>query len=73
MGAGIRSGQSRVELVDEVERLLAGRRPLPPVWGDILGWLRTESGLDAARVRKLEAAIEPLVRPDLDREAFLGR
>ena len=64
---------TRTALVDEVERLLAGRRPLPPVWGDILGWLRTESGLDAARVRKLEAAIEPLVRPDLDREAFLGR
>ncbi len=64
---------TRTALVDEVERLLAGRRPLPPVWGDILGWLRTESGLDAARVRKLEAAVEPLVRPDLDREAFFGR
>lgn len=64
---------TRTALVDEVERLLAGRRPLPPVWGDILGWLRSESGLDAARVRKLEAAIEPLARPDLDREAFLGR
>ena len=64
---------TRTALVDEVERLLAGRRPLPPVWGDILGWLRSESGLDAARVRKLEAAIEPLTRPDLDRDAFLGR
>lgn len=64
---------TRPALVDEIDRLLAGRRPLPPVWGDILGWLRTESGLEPARVRKLEAAIEPLVRPDLDRDAFLGR
>lgn len=64
---------TRTALVDEVDRLLAGRRPLPTVWGDILGWLRSESGLDAPRVRKLEAAIEPLARPDLDRDAFLGR
>lgn len=64
---------TRPALVDEIDRLLAGRRPFPPVWGDILGWLRTESGLEPARVRKLEAAIEPLVRPDLDRDAFLGR
>lgn len=64
---------TRPALVDEVERILTGRRPLPPVWGDILGWLRSESRLDAARVRKLEAAIEPLVRPGLDRDAFLGR
>ncbi len=64
---------TRPPLADEAERLLAGRRPIPTVWGDLLGWVRSESGLEPARRRKLEAALEPLVRPDLDRDAFLGR
>jgi len=64
---------TRPPLADEAERLLAGRRPVPTVWGDLLGWVRAESGLEPARRRRLEAALEPLVRPDLDRDAFLGR
>ncbi len=64
---------TRPPLADEIERLLAGRRPLPTVWGDLLGWVRAESGLEPARRRKLEAALEPLVRPDLDRDALVGR
>lgn len=64
---------TRPPLADEIERLLAGRRPLPTVWGDLLGWVRAESGLEPARRRKLEAALEPLVRPGLDRDALVGR
>jgi tetratricopeptide (TPR) repeat protein len=79
VSARILAGQSeargtRTALVDEAERLLAGRRPIPTVWGDLLGWLRSEAvDLPSERRRRLEAAITPLIRPDLDKDAFLGR
>lgn len=79
VSARILAGQAeargtRASLADEAERLLAGRRPIPTVWGDLLAWLRSEAGdLSPERRRKLEAAIAPLTRPDLDKEAFLGR
>lgn len=72
--AGLGEGRgTRPPLADEIDRLLAGRRPIPTVWGDLLGWVRSEAALDPARRRRLEAALEPLVRPDLDRDAFIGR
>jgi Flp pilus assembly protein TadD len=64
---------TRTALVDEAERLLAGRRPIPTIWSDLLAWVRSEANLEASQRRRLEAALEPLIRPDLDREAFLGR
>ncbi len=64
---------TRTALVDEAERLLAGRRPIPIIWSDLLAWVRSEANLEASQRRRLEAALEPLIRPDLDREAFLGR
>ena len=79
ISARILAGQAeargtRASLADEAERLLAGRRPIPTVWGDLLAWLRSEAGdLSPERRRKLEAAIGPLARPDLDKDAFLGR
>jgi lipopolysaccharide biosynthesis regulator YciM len=79
ISARILAGQSeargtRASLADEAERLLAGRRPIPTVWGDLLAWLRSEAGnLEPERRRRLEAAVAPLVRPDLDKDAFLGR
>jgi hypothetical protein len=79
VSARIIAGQSeargtRTSLIEEVERLLAGRRPIPTIWGDILSWLRSEAGeVPIERRRSLEAAITPLIRPDLDKDAFLGR
>jgi len=79
ISARILAGQAdargtRASLADEAERLLAGRRPIPTVWGDLLAWLRSEArDLDADRRRRLEAAVAPLVRADLDKDAFLGR
>lgn len=79
ISARILAGQAeargtRASLADEAERLLAGRRPIPTVWGDVLAWLRSEArDLDADRRRRLEAAVAPLVRADLDKDAFLGR
>lgn len=64
---------TRTALEDEAERLLAGRRPIPIIWSDLLAWVRSEAKLEASQRRRLEAALEPLIRPDLDREAFLGR
>jgi Flp pilus assembly protein TadD len=79
ISARILAGQAegrgtRRPLADEAESLLEGRRPIPTVWGDLLAWLRSEAAdLAPERRRRLEAAITPLIRPDLDKDAFLGR
>ena len=79
ISARILAGQAeargtRAPLADEAERLLSGRRPIPTVWGDLLAWLRSEArDVDPDRRRRLEAAVAPLVRADLDKDAFLGR
>lgn len=79
ISARILAGQAeargtRAALADEADLLLSGRRPIPTVWGDLLAWLRSEAAdLPAERRRRLEAAITPLIRPDLDKDAFLGR
>ena len=49
------------------------RRPSPAIWQEAVSWLRSESKLPADRQRKLEAAMSPLIRSNLDPEALAGR
>jgi hypothetical protein len=77
ISARILAGQTeaygtRKSIADELEALLAMRRPAPNVWQEATSWLRTEAKLPAERLRKLEAACSSLVRSNLDPEALAG-
>ena len=78
ISARILAGQTdtygtRKAVADELELLLAMRRPSPAIWQEAVSWLRTESKLPLERQRKLEAALTPLIRSNLDPEALAGR
>lgn len=78
ISARILAGQTEAygtqkSVADELEILLAMRRPSPAIWQEALAWLRSESKLPRERQRKLEAAVAPLVRSNLDPEALAGR
>jgi len=78
ISARILAGQAeaygaRKSVADELELLLAMRRPSPAIWQEAVSWLRSESKLPADRQRKLEAAMSPLIRSNLDPEALAGR
>jgi hypothetical protein len=78
ISARMRAGQTeaygtRKSVADELELLLTMRRPSPAIWQDAVSWLRSESRLPAERQRKLEAAMTPLIRSNLDPEALAGR
>lgn len=78
ISARILAGQTetygtRKSVADELELLLNMRRPSPAIWQEAVSWLRSESKLPAERQRKLEAAISPLIRSNLDPEALAGR
>lgn len=78
IGARILAGQTdaygtRKSVADELEELLAMRRPSPLIWHEALAWLRSEAKLSKEQAARLEKAIAPLARPDLDKEALAGR
>ena len=78
ISARILAGQTesygtRKSVADELELLLTLRRPSPAIWQEAVSWLRSESKLPADRQRKLEAAMSPLIRSNLDPEALSGR
>jgi hypothetical protein len=78
ISARILAGQTdiygtRKSVADELDMLLAMRRPSPAIWQEAVSWLRTESKLPLERQRKLEAALTPLIRSNLDPEALSGR
>jgi len=78
ISARILAGQTetygtRKSVADELELLLTMRRPSPAIWQEAVAWLRSESKLPADRQRKLEAAMSPLIRSNLDPEALAGR
>lgn len=78
ISARILAGQTetygtRKSVADELELLLAMRRPSPAIWQEAVSWLRSESKLPAERQRKLEAAMAPLIRSNLDPDALAGR
>ena len=78
ISARILAGQTetygtRKSVADELELLLTLRRPSPAIWQEAVAWLRSESKLPADRQRKLEAAMAPLIRSNLDPEALAGR
>ena len=78
IGARILAGQTteygtRKSVADELDLLLAMRRPSPAIWQDAIAWLHSESKLPPERMRKLEASITPLIRTNLDPEALSGR
>jgi len=78
ISARILAGQTetygtRKSVADELELLLNMRRPSPAIWQEAVSWLRSESRLPAERQRKLEAAMSPLIRSNLDPEALSGR
>lgn len=78
ISARILAGQTetygtRKSVADELELLLTLRRPSPAIWQEAVAWLRSESKLPADHQRKLEAAMSPLIRSNLDPEALAGR
>ncbi len=78
VSARILAGQTetygtRKSVADELELLLTLRRPSPAIWQEAVSWLRSESKLPMERQRKLEAAMSPLIRSNLDPEALAGR
>ncbi len=78
VSARILAGQTetygtRKSVADELELLLTMRRPSPAIWQEAVSWLRSESKLPLERQRKLEAAMTPLIRSNLDPEALAGR
>lgn len=78
ISARMRAGQTesygtRKSVADELELLLTMRRPSPAIWQEAVTWLRSESRLPIERLRKLESAMSPLIRSNLDPEALAGR
>lgn len=78
IGARIQAGQieaygTRKSVADELEELLTMRRPSPLIWHEALAWLRSEAKLSKEQAARLEKAIAPLARPDLDMQALAGR
>ncbi len=78
ISARILAGQTetygtRKSVADELELLLTLRRPSPAIWQEAVSWLRSESRLPIDRQRKLEDAMSPLIRSNLDPEALAGR
>ena len=78
ISARILAGQTesygtRKSVADELELLLAMRRPSPSIWQEAVAWLRSESKLPVERQRKLEATMAPLIRSNLDPDALAGR
>ncbi len=78
IGARILAGQTeaygtRKSVADELEELLKMRRPSPIVWHEALAWLRSEAKLTKEQAERLDRAIAPLARPDLDQDALNGR
>ncbi len=78
IGARILAGQTdsygtRKSIADELEELLSMRRPSPLIWHEALAWLRSEAKLSKEQAARLEKAIAPLARPDLDKRALAGR
>ena len=64
---------TRKSMLEELEYLQTLRRPSPLVWQEALSWLRTEAKLPPAQTRQLDAALQTLIRPGLDRDALEGR
>ena len=64
---------TRKSVADELEELLKMRRPSPLIWHEALSWLRSEAKLSKEQANRLEKAIAPLSRPDLDMQALSGR
>jgi len=78
IGARILAGQTdaygtRKTVADELEDLLMMRRPSPLIWHEALAWMRSEAKLSKEQAARLEKAIAPLARPDLDQKALAGR
>jgi hypothetical protein len=78
IGARILAGQTdaygtRKSVADELEDLLMMRRPSPLIWHEALAWMRSEAKLSKEQAARLEKAIAPLARPDLDQKALAGR
>ena len=78
IGARMLAGQTeaygtRKSVADELEELLKMRRPSPLIWHEALAWLRSEAKLPKEQAERLDRAITPLARPDLDQEALNGR
>jgi hypothetical protein len=78
IGARILAGQTdsygtRKSVAEELEELLKMRRPSPLIWHEALSWLRSEAKLPKEQAERLDRAIAPLARPDLDQEALNGR
>ncbi len=65
---------TRKPIEEDIERLLAMRRPMPTVWSDILAWLNKDgdSVLPPEKAAALRGAVEKLVRPDLDFSLMRG-
>ena len=78
IGARMLAGQTeaygtRKSVAEELEELLKMRRPSPLIWHEALAWLRSEAKLPKEQAERLDRAIAPLARPDLDQEALNGR
>ena len=78
IGARMLAGQTeaygtRKSVGEELEELLKMRRPSPLIWHEALSWLRSEAKLPKEQAERLDRAIAPLARPDLDQEALNGR
>lgn len=78
IGARLLAGQTesygtRKSMADELDELLKMRRPSPIVWHEALSWLRSEAKLPKGQAERLDRAIAPLARPDLDQDALSGR
>jgi hypothetical protein len=78
IGARILAGQTesygtRKSVAEELEALLKMRRPSPLIWHEALAWLRNEAKLPKEQAERLDRAISPLARPDLDQDVLNGR
>ena len=70
---GIVQYMAQKSVGEELEELLKMRRPSPLIWHEALSWLRSEAKLPKEQAERLDRAITPLARPDLDQEALNGR